>query len=197
MDVQATSTRILLFNANNLVLLGDKFATVGISAPSLEATLCSISIAQAHLGHARFFYRLCEQVNITYPCTDTTELDGSLKTIYEINDWVQLMTISIAFHLAMETMLELEVNVNLLVKGKIEKLRKEQKQYMEYLSSWVVILHQDHENIRCLLLDAYSTFKIEIRHIFNWLVEDADCCNDILSIFEQKFHTILSASKVA
>ncbi|PLR81232.1 Phenylacetic acid catabolic protein [Bacillus sp. V33-4] len=125
--------------ADNKFILGDRLVEIGISGPDLEATLSSIAMAQAELGHARLIYKWSfELKGLNSSKVDIKHQTGkAFQNGVDISDWISLIagqyTINLAVDLVMKAIIEAD---NTAYNPPFSKLLKEQDEHLTYSRSW-------------------------------------------------------------
>lgn len=132
--------------ADNKFILGDRLVEIGISGPNLEATLSSIAMAQAELGHARLMYKWANELQ---------DLNGSkievrgqtgkaFPTVVHTSNWISLIAGLYAVNLAVDHVMKVVINTNHPeVNTPFSKMLKEQEEHLLYSKSWCKQLLND------------------------------------------------------
>ncbi|KAB2330493.1 phenylacetic acid catabolism protein [Cytobacillus depressus] len=125
--------------ADNKFILGDRLVEVGISGPNLEATLSSIAMAQAELGHARLIYRWAFDLKgINSSKVDIKNQTGkAFSNAVEVDNWISLIaalyTVSVAAELVITAILEAD---HPQISPPFSKMLKEQNEHLVYSKIW-------------------------------------------------------------
>lgn len=125
--------------ADNKFILGDRLVEVGISGPDLEATLSSIAMAQAELGHARLIYRWASELKgLNGSKADIKHQTGkAFKSLVEIDTWISLIaglyTTNVATDLVINAILEAG---HPEIHPPFSKMLKEQNEHLAYSKGW-------------------------------------------------------------
>lgn len=125
--------------ADNKFILGDHLVKIGVSGPTLEATLAAVGMAQGELGHARLLYNWA---------FDLKGLEGKKQEIksqtgkafpfvVNVNSWISLIaglyTVNVALDLVLRSLLKARRSE---IAHRIQKLLNEQKEHIGYSRGW-------------------------------------------------------------
>ncbi|PLR78747.1 phenylacetic acid catabolism protein [Bacillus sp. V3-13] len=136
--------------ADNKFILGDRLVEVGISGPNLEATLSSIAMAQAELGHARLIYRWAGELKgLNDSKVDIKHQTGkAFRSLIEIDNWISLIaglyTANVAASLVMNAIVEAD---HPEINPPFSKMLKEQSEHVNYSRSWCEQLFSEQGSI--------------------------------------------------
>lgn len=163
--------------ADNKYVLGDRLVEVGVSGPDLEATLSSIAMAQAELGHARLLYNWSFDLkghNGKKP--DIRDQTGkAFGASLEINNWITLIASFYIVNQALDiVMREVFKAGNSDVISRIHKLIKEQREHIVYSQSWARILLQDKGKVPHIFNEALKNAIPEVEQWLQSIEKDQD-----------------------
>ncbi|ARK28906.1 Phenylacetic acid catabolic protein [Halalkalibacter krulwichiae] len=136
--------------ADNKYILGDRLVEIGISGPTLEATLSSIAMAQQELGHSRLIYRWAfELKGLNGNKVEIKDQTGkAFSSNVEISNWIELIaglyTTNIAADLVMRAIIEADHPES---NPPFSKMLKEQNEHHLYSKSWCKQLLNDQGSI--------------------------------------------------
>ncbi|SDI41216.1 Phenylacetic acid catabolic protein [Alteribacillus persepolensis] len=125
--------------ADNKFIMGDKLVEVGVSGPTLEASLSSISMAQGELGHARLLYRWSYEVQgLRAGKIDVKEQTGkAFSQIVNASNWVDLIAGLYVNNVAIDLVLkELMKNKKEELNAQFDKMLNEQEEHLIYAEDW-------------------------------------------------------------
>jgi len=132
--------------ADNKFILGDRLVEIGISGPNLEATLSSIAMAQAELGHARLLYKWANELQgINGSKVEIKDQTGkAFPAAVNTNNWIALIAgvyaVNVAVNLVMKAMISAE---HPELNAPFSKMLKEQEEHLLYSRSWCKQLLND------------------------------------------------------
>jgi ring-1,2-phenylacetyl-CoA epoxidase subunit PaaC len=172
---------ILEHIADTKYVLGDRLVEVGISGPTLEATLSAVAIAQAELGHARLLY------NWSF---DLKELEGkkievkeqtgkAFKEVETIYNWITLISALYAVNVAQEIILKgfLKARHQEVV-TRIQKLLNEQREHILYSRGWSIKLFNEEGIIPKRFNEALDAIVPEIEAWLTAIENDQAMINE-------------------
>jgi 1,2-phenylacetyl-CoA epoxidase catalytic subunit len=161
--------------ADNKYVLGDRLVEIGISGPTLEATLSSIAMAQQELGHSRLIYRWAFDLKgINGNIVEIKDQTGkAFSTNVDISNWIELIaglyTTNIAIDLVMRAIIEADhPNSN----PPFSKMLKEQNEHIVYSKSWCKQLLQDKGSIPTRFKQALERAAIDAVEWLNKVEHD-------------------------
>lgn len=132
--------------ADNKFILGDRLVEIGISGPNLEATLSSIAMAQAELGHARLMYKWAYELQgLNGSKVEIKSQTGkAFQSVVTTSNWVALIAGVYAVNVAVN------IVMNAVIKGNhpdlnapFSKMLREQEEHLLYSKSWCKQLLND------------------------------------------------------
>lgn len=132
--------------ADNKFILGDRLVEIGISGPNLEATLSSIAMAQAELGHARLMYKWANELQgINGSKIEIKNQTGkAFPAAVNTNNWISLIAgvyaVNVAVNLVINAIILAE---NPELNAPFSKMLKEQEEHLLYSRSWCKQLLND------------------------------------------------------
>lgn len=130
--------------ADNKYVLGDLLVEIGVSGPTLEATLSSVAMAQGELGHARLLYNWTFDLKGIKKADIEKHTGKVFESVVNVKDWISLISslyvTNVAFELVLKSMLEANRND---VVGRINKLLKEKREHIMYSRGWILQLLED------------------------------------------------------
>lgn len=183
--------------ADHKFVLGDRLVEIGISGPDLEATLSSIAMAQAELGHARLIYRwVADLKGENGSKQEIKQQTGkAFQSLVEINNWITLIaglyTTNVAIDLVMKALLKGDhKHLNL----PFSKMLKEQHEHVNYSKSWSEQLLNERGSIPLRFEKQLEKASFEVEQWLNKVEKD----NTILAnsnLTEQFNETIKSLYK--
>ncbi|MED3563046.1 Phenylacetic acid catabolic protein [Bacillus xiapuensis] len=132
--------------ADNKLILGDRLVEIGISGPNLEATLSSIAMAQAELGHARLMYKWANELQgLNGSKMEVKGQTGkAFPTVVHATNWIGLIAGLYAVNEAVGLVMKVISNSNHPeVNTPFSKMLKEQEEHLLYSKSWCKQLLND------------------------------------------------------
>lgn len=132
--------------ADNKFILGDRLVEIGISGPNLEATLSSIAMAQAELGHARLMYKWANELQgLNGSKVEIKNQTGkAFPSVVNTSHWVGLIAGVYAVNVAVDLVMN-EINRanHPDLNAPFSKMLKEQEEHLLYSRSWCKQLLND------------------------------------------------------
>jgi ring-1,2-phenylacetyl-CoA epoxidase subunit PaaC len=129
--------------ADNKYVLGDRLVEVGVSGPTLSATLAAIAMAQGELGHARLLYTWAADLKGWKGKKLEIEKQSgkAFQGMLNVCDWITLIAASYTFHTALDAVLKslLEGNHPDVI-TRVHKMTREQREHLMYSRNWAVQL---------------------------------------------------------
>ncbi|MDQ6600160.1 phenylacetic acid catabolism protein [Bacillus salipaludis] len=132
--------------ADNKFILGDRLVEIGISGPNLEATLSSIAMAQAELGHARLMYKWANELQgLNGTKIEVRGQTGkAFPSVVNTTNWIGLIAGLYAVNVAVDLVMKAVINTNHpKVNTPFSKMLKEQEEHLLYSKSWCKQLLND------------------------------------------------------
>ncbi|WP_026576766.1 Phenylacetic acid catabolic protein [Bacillus sp. UNC438CL73TsuS30] len=132
--------------ADNKFILGDRLVEIGISGPNLEATLSSIAMAQAELGHARLMYKWANELQgLNGTKIEVTGQTGkAFPSVVNTTNWIGLIACLYAVNVAVDLVMKAMIHTNhSKVNTPFSKMLKEQEEHLLYSKSWCKQLLND------------------------------------------------------
>ncbi|WP_066067894.1 Phenylacetic acid catabolic protein [Neobacillus soli] len=155
--------------ADNKFILGDRLVEIGISGPNLEATLSSIALAQAELGHARLMYKWANELQGLNgsKVEIKTQTGKAFPAVVNTTNWVAL----IAGVYAVNAAVDLVINAVSSAKHPglhtpFSKMLKEQEEHLLYSKSWCKQLLTDKGAVPKTFTEELERVTIEV---LQWL----------------------------
>src|SRR5690625_1585265 len=154
--------------ADNKYVMGDHLVEIGVSGPNLEATVSSIALAQAELGHARLLYNWVEElktgskkkINITGQTGKAFQ-----STADNTTDWISLIANLFITNITSKVILDAVASSEFSTKT-ITKMVREQEDNIIYARSWSNQLLADKGQIPVKFEKDYIKAKEEA---YQWL----------------------------
>ncbi|MBT2729004.1 phenylacetate-CoA oxygenase subunit PaaI [Bacillus sp. ISL-75] len=150
--------------ADNKFILGDRLVEIGISGPNLEATLSSIAMAQAELGHARLMYKWANELQgLNGSKVEIKSQSGkAFPTVVNTSNWVALIAgvyaVNVAVNLVMNEIIRAKhPDLN----APFSKMLKEQEEHLLYSKSWCKQLLNDKGAVPKKLTEELDKVSIE------------------------------------
>jgi ring-1,2-phenylacetyl-CoA epoxidase subunit PaaC len=166
--------------ADNKFILGDRLVEIGISGPNLEATLSSIAMAQAELGHARLMYKWANELQgLNGSKVEIKAQTGkAFPAVVLTSNWVALISsvyaVNVAADLVMKAILKAD---HPELNAPFSKMLKEQEEHLLYSKSWCKQLLNDKGAVP-------KTFALELEKVtdeaIQWL-KNVENNNDLIS----------------
>ncbi|WP_175638484.1 Phenylacetic acid catabolic protein [Metabacillus schmidteae] len=153
--------------ADNKYILGDRLVEIGVSGPTLEATLSAIAMAQQELGHSRLIYRWANDLKgVNGSKIEIKDQTGkAFSRNVEINNWIELIAglyaVNVATDLVMRAIIE---SGNTDINHPFSKMLKEQNEHLVYSKVWCKQLLNDKGSIP-------GHFKISLEKVMIEVVE--------------------------
>ena len=161
--------------ADNKYVLGDHLVEIGVSGPTLEATLSAIAMAQGELGHARLLYNWASDLRGTGKTDITDQTGKAFASVVQVSDWIEMISALYAVNagtdLVLKSMLEAG---HPEVASRIRKLLAEQKEHILYSRGWVTLLLQDAGAVPRKTQEALNRAVPEVRAWLKKLEESDD-----------------------
>jgi ring-1,2-phenylacetyl-CoA epoxidase subunit PaaC len=132
--------------ADNKFILGDRLVEIGISGPNLEATLSSIAMAQAELGHARLMYKWANELQgLNSSKVEIKDQTGkAFSSVVNTSHWVGLIAGVYAVNVAVDLVMKSIIRANHQdLNAPFAKMLKEQEEHLLYSRSWCKQLLND------------------------------------------------------
>lgn len=120
-------------------ILGDRLVDIGISGPNLEATLSSVAMAQAELGHARLMYKWAlELQGLNGSKLEVkTQTGKAFLSVVNTTNWVGLIAAVYAVNTAVELVMGAIMEAdNQEIHAPFSKMKKELEEHLLYAKSW-------------------------------------------------------------
>lgn len=132
--------------ADNKFIMGDRLVEIGISGPTLEATLSSIAMAQAELGHARLMYKWASELQgLNGSKLEVKDQSGkAFSAVVEASNWLSLIAGLYAVNSAVDLVIKAIIQAeppNLHTP--FSKMIREQHEHLVYAKSWCKHMLQD------------------------------------------------------
>lgn len=147
--------------ADNKLILGDRLVEIGISGPNLEATLSSIAMAQAELGHARLLYRWANELQgLNASKVEIKAQTGkAFSSVVLTSNWVGLIASVYAVNVAVDLVIKALMKANHPdLNTPFSKMLKEQEEHLLYSKSWCKQLLNDKGAVP-------KTFTLELEKV--------------------------------
>lgn len=153
--------------ADNKYILGDRLVEIGVSGPTLEATLSAIAMAQQELGHSRLIYRWANDLKgANGSRVEIKDQTGkAFARNVEISNWIELIAglyaVNVAVDLVMRAIIE---GRNTEINHPFSKMLKEQNDHLVYSKVWCKQLLNDQGSIP-------TRFKISLEKVMIEVVD--------------------------
>ena len=132
--------------ADNKFILGDRLVEIGISGPNLEATLSSIAMAQAELGHARLMYKWAQELQgLNGSKVEIKDQTGkAFPSVVNTSHWVALIAGVYAVNVAVDLVMNAVIDAkHPELHAPFSKMFNEQREHLLYSKSWCKQLLND------------------------------------------------------
>ena len=161
--------------ADNKYVLGDHLVEIGVSGPTLEATLSAIAMAQGELGHARLLYNWAFDLRGIGKTEITNQTGKAFPSVVQVTDWIEMIGALYAVNAGTDLVLRamLEAGHHDVV-NRIQKLLKEQKEHILYSRGWVGLLLHDEGAVPRKMREALDRAVPEVRAWLQKLEQNAD-----------------------
>ncbi len=161
--------------ADNKYVLGDHLVEIGVSGPTLEATLSAIAMAQGELGHARLLYNWAFDLRGEKKAEIEKQTGKAFPSVVQAGDWIEMIGALYAVNLGFDVVLKafLEAGHHDVV-NRIQKLLKEQKEHIMYSRGWVSQLLNDQGAVPKKTSEALDKTVPEVRAWLQQLEQSAD-----------------------
>lgn len=161
--------------ADNKYVLGDHLVEIGVSGPTLEATLSAIAMAQGELGHARLLYNWSSDLRGVGKTEITNQTGKAFASVVQVSDWIELIGALYAVNAGTDLVLRamLEAGHQDVV-NRIQKLLKEQKEHILYSRGWVGQLLSDAGAVPRKTREALDKAVPEVRAWLQKIEQSAD-----------------------
>lgn len=155
--------------ADNKYVMGDHLAEIGVSGPTLEATISSIAMAQSELGHARLLYNWVEELKTgSKKKLDIKDQTGkAFQSAMETEDWISLIANLFITNITSKAILDAVANSEYSTKA-ITKMVREQEDNIIYARSWSNQLLADQGQIPEKFEEYYNKAKAEA---YDWILK--------------------------
>jgi ring-1,2-phenylacetyl-CoA epoxidase subunit PaaC len=150
--------------ADNKLIIGDRLVEIGISGPKLEATLSSIAMAQAELGHARLIYRWAHELNgLNGSKMEIKSQTGkAFERVVDISNWVSLIAGVYVVNIAIDLVMQAIVNKdNQEINAPFSKMLKEQHEHIIYSKNWCEQLLNDKGSVPKVFIQELEKVSVE------------------------------------
>ncbi len=157
--------------ADNKMVLGDRLVEVGVSGPNLEATISSVALAQAELGHARLLYNWAFDIkNSGGEKPDIKEQTGkAFQCGVKIDNWITLIAGMDVISHAIDVVLEaISSSGRQELASKLSKMVREEEEHIMFADGWAHLLLRDRGKIPHLFKEAMESARKEAE---GWLQE--------------------------
>lgn len=157
--------------ADNKMVLGDRLVEVGVSGPNLEATISSVALAQAELGHARLLYNWAFDIkNGGGEKPDIKEQTGkAFQCGVKIDNWITLIAGMDVISHAIDVVLEaISSSGRQELASKLSKMVREEEEHIMFADGWAHLLLRDRGKIPHLFKEAMESARKEAE---GWLQE--------------------------
>lgn len=157
--------------ADNKLVLGDRLVEVGVSGPNLEATISSVALAQAELGHARLLYNWAFDIkNGGGEKPDIKEQTGkAFQCGVKIDNWITLIAGMDVISHAIDVVLEaISSSGRQELASKLSKMVREEEEHIMFADGWAHLLLRDRGKIPHLFKEAMESARKEAE---GWLQE--------------------------
>lgn len=155
--------------ADNKYVMGDHLAEIGVSGPTIEATVSSIAMAQSELGHARLLYHWVEELKTgSKKKIDIKDQTGkAFQSAIDTEDWISLIANLFITNITSKAILDAVANSEYSTKA-ITKMVREQEDNIIYARSWANQLLADKGLIPEKFEEHYNRAKAEA---YDWLLK--------------------------
>ncbi|MFB6154378.1 MAG: 1,2-phenylacetyl-CoA epoxidase subunit PaaC [Haloferacaceae archaeon] len=135
----------LLFRlADDELVLGERYTEWQVRAPTLESDLALANVAQDEFGHARLWYDLLSEFGYTEAdlLFERDPADFRHATLVELpfesGDWADAVVRGYLYDEAERLRLDaVEASSDPRIRGRIEKVRREESYHREYAQNWL------------------------------------------------------------
>lgn len=161
--------------ADNKMILGDQLVDIGLSGPTLEATVASVSMAQSELGHARLMYRWAYELKgFNASGLDVKAQTGkAFPNVVEANNWITLITAIYTVNLATDLVMKaIAAAENKEINAPFTKMFREQDETIIYSRSWVEQLLNDKGSIPKRTIEALTQSANEAEQWLKGIEDD-------------------------
>ena len=159
--------------ADNKMVLGDRLVEVGVSGPNLEATISSVALAQAELGHARLLYNWA--FDLKHGGGEKPDIKEQTGKAFQyglkINNWITLIAGMAVISHAIDVVLEaISSSGRQELASKLSKMVREEQEHVMFADDWAQLLLHDRGKIPHLFKEAIESARKEAER---WL-EDVE-----------------------
>ena len=157
--------------ADNKMVLGDRLVEVGGSGPDLEATISSVALAQAELGHARLLYNWAFDLkNQGGEKPDIKEQTGkAFQCGLKIDNWITLIAgMDVISHAVDVVLHAISSSGRPELASKISKMMREEEEHLLFADGWAHLLLNDRGKVPVLFKEAVQAALQEAEQ---WLRE--------------------------
>ncbi|MFL6562003.1 MAG: Phenylacetic acid catabolic protein [Bacillus sp. (in: firmicutes)] len=161
--------------ADNKFILGDRLVEIGISGPNLEATLSSIAMAQAELGHARLMYKWANELQgLNGSKVEIKNQTGkAFPPVVNTSHWVALIAGVYAVNVAVELVMQAILSAKHPdLNAPFSKMLKEQEEHLLYSRSWCKQLLNDKGAVPKTLAEELEKVSVEASKWLNNVEND-------------------------
>ncbi|MEH7081537.1 Phenylacetic acid catabolic protein [Neobacillus drentensis] len=161
--------------ADNKFILGDRLVEIGISGPNLEATLSSIAMAQAELGHARLMYKWANELQgLNGSKVEIKNQTGkAFPSVVNTSHWVALIAGVYAVNVAVELVMQAILSAKHPdLSAPFSKMLKEQEEHLLYSRSWCKQLLNDKGAVPKTLTEELEKVSVEASKWLNNVEND-------------------------
>ncbi|MBU8915874.1 phenylacetate-CoA oxygenase subunit PaaI [Bacillus sp. FJAT-29953] len=157
--------------ADNKFITGDRLVEIGISGPTLEASLSSIAMAQAELGHARLMYKWSNELQgLNASKMEVKEQTGkAFPALVNASNWLSLIAGLYANNQAVDLVIKAILKAeppNLPTP--FNKMIREQQEHLLYAKSWCKQLLRDRGAVPRVFKQHLEKAAAEVEQ---WLVK--------------------------
>ncbi|MFL6517383.1 MAG: Phenylacetic acid catabolic protein [Bacillus sp. (in: firmicutes)] len=161
--------------ADNKFIFGDRLVEIGISGPNLEATLSSIAMAQAELGHARLMYKWANELQgLNGSKVEIKNQTGkAFPPVVNTSHWVALIAGVYAVNVAVELVMQAILSAKHPdLNAPFSKMLKEQEEHLLYSRSWCKQLLNDKGAVPKTLAEELEKVSVEASKWLNNVEND-------------------------
>lgn len=136
--------------ADNKYVMGNRLVEVGVSGPTIEATLSSISLSQGELSHARLLYRWSNDMQglQTKKVKAVKQPEKVFPQMKEATNWIELIVGLYVNNVAIQAVLrEIMKNKQQELNLQFSKLMIELEDHLTYAKEWCHLLIHDKGSI--------------------------------------------------
>lgn len=155
--------------ADNKYILGDRLVEIGVSGPTLEATLSAIAMAQQELGHSRLIYRWANDLKgVNGSKVEIKDQTGkAFSRNVQVKNWIELIAVLYATNVSVDLVMKAIIaGNNKEINHPFSKMLKEQNEHLIYSRIWCKQLLNDQGSIPATFQLALEKVMIEV---VDWL----------------------------